>query len=525
MPDPQLQRASKPGTPPPPPPPDGATPLPGPRPGSVPGMGPIAPGWRPPVVPAPRQSAPARPRPPWTPALAAAVVAVAVVGDLAIRGPASSIGGTLLVWAAVGLLAVAGRLGTLVQRVGAGLAVVAAALLALRDSPWVTGVVIVAVTGLVGLLAADGLRVYQRRPWLRSVTDGWFALLDAPGWLVVAGRTVGERTGGRLGTWLRAGGVASVVVMVLVALLASGDAAFGGVVASADPATGIGHLVLVAVLLVPATALALVSRRATADPVDDAATEPRYRTEALVALWATAAVLTVWCATQLAVVLGSAEAIIASAGVTPAEYARQGFFQLVAAAAVALMVVNASSLVGRQGLAVDRAQRIPALVVGVALVALTVASYSRLGFYIGAFGLTMLRLSVATFLAWLALMTVLSVARSVGVHAESNWLPSAAVLSAAALAVCYGAANPERWVAQVNLERATAESPVDIDHIRRELGADARPVVADYPWHRLGGRPDAITDWLCADDGASGGNGPLGWNWSRSRPVDVDCAR
>lgn len=452
----------------------------------------------------------------------AAIAVVAVLGDLALRVPAASLAGALTVASVVALLATAGRLDSLAQRSGAALLLAAGSLLAIRASVWVVSMLVIAIVALVVLIAADGLVLGQRRPWARATVDGFAAAGNVVGWLRRGGGQLSERATGSTTTWLRAAVVAAVVLLVLGTLLASGDAAFGWLVSGLDIVSWAGHLVAIVTLTIPVTTLALLAARATPDRPAPTVPVRVFRAESLTALWATALILLVWCGVQVAVISGGAASVLAAQDITAAEYAREGFFQLVAVAAVALAVVNVAHRMGRRGPGPDPAQRLPALVIGAALAVLIVVSFSRLGYYVTEFGMTMLRASVATFLGWLTVMTALSVARSIGVHHDRNWLPSAAVLSAALFAVTFGALNPERWVAQINLERASIEEPVDVRYLTRHLSSDAKGTVAGYAWSRLGGRPDAVTDWLCTTE-PDGGYGPLSWNRSRAADHDVDC--
>ena len=54
-------------------------------------------------------------------------------------------------------------------------------------SPWVTGTTLVAVAALLVLLAADGLAVAQRRPWLRATQPAAENLLVLVPWLYQSG--------------------------------------------------------------------------------------------------------------------------------------------------------------------------------------------------------------------------------------------------------------------------------------------------------------------------------------------------
>ncbi len=476
--------------------------------------------WPPPTVHRPWK--PQRRLPPWRPSTVAAVLVTALLAELAFRVTITSLASTLAVLGAVVVIATSRRLESLAQLSATALLVGAALLFTVRDSPWVASMSLAAILALLFLLAGDGLVLGQRLPWRRSVRDGLIATFDVAPWLVEAVRVVGGRSSGRLSTWLRAAIVGGTIALVLGALLASGDAAFGEIVSIIDVGSGLDHLVATLLLVLPVAALALLAGRSEAElAVEPSA--PRWRVESLTALWSVAVVLLLWCGVQVAVVSGGARSVLAEQGITAAEYAREGFFQLVAVAALSLTVLNVAHRLARTELTPARDQRLPAVVIGGALIVLIAVSYSRLGYYVDAFGLTMLRLSVATCLGWIALMTVLSVARSLGVNHERNWLPSAAVLSAALFAVVFGFANPERRVAQINLERASITDPVDERYLTRELGADAKPAVAEYAWARLGGMPESVSAWLCEDE-PDVGFGLFGWNRSRAGSTAADCS-
>lgn len=481
----------------------------------------------PPPGAGPRPARAARPLPPWSWALVIAIAAVAVLADQAVRVPLASVAGTLLVVATAGLLTAVGRTRSLAQRGGLGLLVAAGVVFTLRDSPWVTISTLLSVCALVALIAGDGIELGQRRPWVRIVSAGIDALVDVVPWFRSGAALLDTTVSSRAIVWLRAAGISLLVAFALGGLLASGDAAFGWLVSIFDVLSWVGHLLLISILVLPAALLALVAVRAEPEPLsagESAAGERSNRVEALAALWATAVTLLVWCGMQVVLMSGGARSVVLSEqGMTAAEYARQGFFQLVAVAALSLAVVNVAHRTGRRHLTPDRDQRIPVVLVGLALGVLIVVSFSRLGYYIGSFGLTMLRLSVATFLAWLAMMTGASVARSLGLHHDRNWLPTASVVSAVVFALVFGVANPERWVAQVNLDRATIDDPVDVRYLMTELGSDAAPTIAEYRWARLGGRPDVVDEVLCTNAEARAGWSPLGWNRSRSYQPDHAC--
>jgi hypothetical protein len=399
-------------------------------------------------------------------------------------------------------------------------------MLSARTSPWVVSIAVLAIIDLLVLLAADVLSSAGRHPWVQATIRSLRAIQDSILWLVsLVDESAPNR---RIAAVLRGGVVVGAVVLVLGVLLASGDAVFAQLLTSISLGAAFGHLVLTAVLWFPLAALALLARQAptadpTADPAADPAVDPaadpaakaerpRFETEGRAALWSVAVILGAWCVVQIVVVSGGAEAVLAEEGLTAAEYARQGFYQLVAAAAVSLAVLNGAHHLSPTAAGSGRLQRLPAALIGVALGGLIAVTFSRLWFYLDAFGLTMARLSVAAFLCWLAIMTAASVARSLGLGPSRDRLPTIAVLSAGGLALGFAVANPEALVARTNLDRAVASDEIDLDYLTT-LSDDAKGTVADFDWDSLGGRPDTITEWLCAEP-AWEDHGPLAWNWA-----------
>ena len=361
--------------------------------------------------------------------LVAAVVA-AVGLDVAVRLPYPSLAASLAVVAVtamvVGARRATGRALALAEWLAVGLAVASGLALSWRASPWVQGQLVAAIGALVGLLATGTLNTDHDRPWLTSTRALTRAGHDTGPWLASGASRLGS--GGRAGRWrgwARSAGAAAAAALVLTALLASGDAAFGSVVTSVNPVPAAGHLVVAGLAFGSVSAVALAALRSGPTPDRAPVNGPgRYGSEARAVLWAVAVVLAGWCAVQISLTVGDTDTALVERGITPASYARQGFFQLAAAAALSLTTVNVAHRLARHRFRPDGGQRLPVLVIGVALGALIGVAYSRLAYYVDAFGLTMLRLAVATSLGWVAIMTALSVARSLGVRHDRNWLPS-----------------------------------------------------------------------------------------------------
>jgi uncharacterized protein DUF4153 len=110
-----------------------------------------------------------------------------------------------------------------------------------------------------------------------------------------------------------------------------------------------------------------------------------------------------------------------------------------------------------------------------ALCALTLvvlaSALTRLGLYMDAYGYTRLRLSAEAAILWLggvfALLLIAGAARRMG------WLPRATVALTGVAVFAFAISNPDRRVAEHNLERA---QPAD-ERVLRELSADAAPAL------------------------------------------------
>ncbi|HET7720873.1 MAG TPA: DUF4173 domain-containing protein, partial [Acidimicrobiales bacterium] len=180
---------------------------------------------------------------------------------------------------------------------------------------------------------------------------------------------------------------------------------------------------------------------------------------------------------QLIAVAGGARHVLETAGLTYAEYAREGFFQLVAVAAITLValvglraVADLSDPVHRRRFTV-----LGEIAIGLTLVILLVA-LRRLGLYTDAYGLTMLRVVAFVFAVWIGVVLVLAGLALGGVGADRAWLVGAALVAGLGLLLGLNVVNPEAIVVRHNVDRATRAQPVDPDYLA-ELSDDAVPAL------------------------------------------------
>jgi hypothetical protein len=177
--------------------------------------------------------------------------------------------------------------------------------------------------------------------------------------------------------------------------------------------------------------------------------------------------------------LFAGERAIGVDGYTYAEYARRGFFELVAMAALSLgLLLGLNDLTRRVGPIQRLVFRVLAgTLVGLVLVIL-VSAFQRLSLYESAYGYTHLRLVVHTFIVWLAV--------ALGWCAWSLWtqprrFAAGALACAIGFVLSLDVMNPDALIVRRNLERYEATGDVDLLYLEG-LSSDATPaLVAALP--------------------------------------------
>jgi hypothetical protein len=183
-------------------------------------------------------------------------------------------------------------------------------------------------------------------------------------------------------------------------------------------------------------------------------------------------------AAQLIALSEGGRHVLATAGLSYAEYARSGFFQLLAVAVITLAVLlllrAATNLTSRG----QRATFTAAAEVAVALTLIVVVvAVRRLNLYEDAFGLTMLRLYSELFSYWIGAVFVLLGAALAGIGRGRGWFVSASAAAGLALLLALNVANPEAVVARDQLSGTRQIQRTDAVYIAR-LSDDAIPTVA-----------------------------------------------
>jgi hypothetical protein len=349
-----------------------------------------------------------------------------------------------------------------------------AAIPAVRAAEWVVVLSLLAAV-VLGSLAASGARTW------RGVVAGALGWLGqfVPGVAVLAVRAV-PADGARWGPAARGASLAAVLLAVFAPLFLTADAAFAQIVGDAFAWDGdlVAERVAVFVLVAALPVALVLTARLRLRPA--APVRVLGRTEWLIALAALDALFAGFVALQLTTLFGGDRHVLRTAGLTYAEYAHQGFLQLMAAAALTLAVIALAR----------RDSRPLTLLLGL-LCALTLvvlaSALKRLELYEEAFGFTRLRLLAHAGILWLGALFVLIVA----LH-RTGWLPRATVAMSAAAALAFALSNPDGRIAAHNLERHS----VDVFYLR-ELSADAAPALARGGRARLADAPppDGVLSW------------------------------
>lgn len=386
------------------------------------------------------------------------------------------------------------------RRAFAALAVALAVVPALRDG---------APTVVLSLLGALGLAILaatDSRSWpaaLLAVPAAAAGAVRAVLWAARAVTGLRPARAPRL-PWLRGAAVSLVVGAVLLALLRSADAAFDAAVGAALPTVTVGTLGWRVVVLVVVGVTALTAAfLAVAPPRWDAVRLPRRPGGA--AEWALPlalvdALLAAFVAVQAALLFGAYPEALVSGGLTPAERARQGFGQLVA---VTLLAVVLLGWAGRRAGDGSRPRRL-LLGLGGALVALVLvvvaSALRRMALYEQAFGWTVLRIHVAAFEVWLAVVLVLC--GLAWLLRRTDLVPRGVLLAAGAGLLALNLAGPDALAARANVERFATAGTVDTEYLAR-LSDDAVPALARLPEPQrsavLAGRVAADDPWYAAN--------------------------
>ncbi|WP_432754052.1 DUF4153 domain-containing protein [Streptomyces sp. JL2001] len=351
---------------------------------------------------------------------------------------------------------------------------------ALRDAGWPT------FLAIVSALVLTAFALHGGSGW-PSILFGPLGLADSLGsgttW---AWRGVRERADGSRGRWLpvlRTGGVAVLLLVVFGALFAGADAAFADLLGSLIPDVSVTQVPWRLSFFLLGLFGAIAVARTAAAPLrwDRMVIRPgraRGRVEWALPLIVMNLLFAAFNAVQLAVLFGGYDKVLSETGLTYSEYARQGFWQLLMATLLTLVVIGLALRWAPRADARDRTLVRAVLGTLCVLTLVVVASaLRRMDLYVDAYGLTRLRVSVAAMEIWLGLVILLIMAAGVF---GARLLPRALAASAAVAVLAFGLVSPDAIVAERNVERYDRLGKIDL-HYLEGLSADAVPALDRLP--------------------------------------------
>ncbi|MFG1862601.1 DUF4153 domain-containing protein [Microbispora bryophytorum] len=388
-----------------------------------------------------------------------------------------------------------------------------------RDADWLVGPVLLAAFG-VGSLAVSG----GGRGWLAVIRGGvsvLFAVLPLPWFLAGPLRTLTRRR--RMLPTLVSAVVTIVLLAVFGLLFSSADAVFSAfltdLLRAPEWARSLPYRVFVfCVFAALAGAAVLVGLRPVAEPAAPDLRMPLGRQVWVIPLLGLNLLFAAFVTVQITVLFGGSRRVLTTAGLTYAQYARSGFFELVTVSLFVLgIVAGAVALLRRQ----SRADRwLLAVLLGL-LCAFTLvilaSALHRLGLYTDAYGLSRLRASVEATIWWLAAVFVLVLAAG-AVRLSgggTSWFFRALVLLTGVSLLAFAVWDPDARVAETQL---TVRGVERLDHgYLSELGAEAVPILDRLP------EPDrscVLSDVVAVND-LWRPDPWNGWNLARARAREV----
>jgi len=386
---------------------------------------------------------------------------------------------------------------------GVGLAF--AATMVWRDSPTLKLLAFGATAGAFALAALDAGTAWLRRAGVTrygiavavaAVRSGLGALLPLADvdWTALRERSAGGSRRSHAGAIVRGVVIALPLLLAFGGLFVAADAMFERLVLNAfrfDLEELASHVVLAGFFgwvaagyvygFLTGTRLPSVWARSPRDAIEDSPLRILARrpslgiTEVGVALGLLAALFATFVAVEFRYLFGGAALVEVTPGLTYAEHARRGFFELVLVVALMVPVLLAADwLLRREQPRDERVFRAVAGVQLVLLAAVMASALQRMRLYLEAYGLTEARFYATSFLIWLAVVLLWFVATVL--RGRRDAFAFGALVSAFVVAALLQAINPDAIIARTNLARERAGKELDAQYIAY-LSGDAVPVL------------------------------------------------
>ncbi|ADL44600.1 DUF4153 domain-containing protein [Micromonospora aurantiaca (nom. illeg.)] len=279
--------------------------------------------------------------------------------------------------------------------------------------------------------------------------------------------------------------VATVVVLVVFgSLLASADAAFSEALGSLVPEINLGTVFGWLFLAVVGGLIAVAALYTLAAPPDLSTLDREGERRLGLLEWAPAiGALTLLFAgfvvVQFTTLFGGQQHVQRVAGLSYAEYARSGFWQLLFVTLLTVAVLGGVSRWARRERPVERIMlRVLLGLISALSVVIVASALSRMWTYQKVYSFTGERIFVMAF--EMLLGTVFLMIIAAGVKWRGRWIPGTTLALAVAMLLGLAVLNPEDYVARRNTLRYEQTGKIDAWYLRA-LSADATPALAKLP--------------------------------------------
>ncbi len=185
-------------------------------------------------------------------------------------------------------------------------------------------------------------------------------------------------------------------------------------------------------------------------------------------------------AVQAHVLFAGHDYVLRTTGLTYSEYARAGFWQLIAAAFLTLVVIAAAfGIAGPRSPRERRLLQSLLVLLGLSTLLVVASALHRLRLYESAFGLSRLRRAAEAVALWLGAVLLL-VTVATAVERVRRHLPRIVLVVTALGLIAFSAADPDRLIAQRDVARWHETGRLDVAYLAT-LSADAAPAIARLP--------------------------------------------
>jgi hypothetical protein len=222
---------------------------------------------------------------------------------------------------------------------------------------------------------------------------------------------------------------------------------------------------------------------------------------------------------QLRYLFGGAALVHVTPGLTYAQYARRGFFELVTVAALVLpLLLGGHWLLSKDDIKAGRVFRYLAGTQVLLLFVIMISAVQRMRLYQNEYGLTELRLYTTAFMGWLAVVFLWFAATVL--RGQRNHFAFGALVVGFGMIATLHFFNPDGFIVRTNVARAEAGRRFDVSYAV-SLSADAAPaLVAAMPKLTQPERQEVASHllWQWSPPGYSDWRA---WSWSRRRAWQV----